>query len=90
LIKIIEERLQDVKKKLEDGTVTAKDIVEPRQAVMDAYRTLLELVGKFIPPVKERPKPMPVPMPPVETPMPLPPVKEKPEPMPTPPVTIMR
>jgi len=70
LIKIIEEKLQDVKKKLEDETVTAKDIVEPRQAVMDAYRTLLELVGKFIPPVKERPKPMPVPMPPVENPIP--------------------
>jgi hypothetical protein len=35
-------------------------------------------------------KPMPVPLPPVETPMPLPPVKERPEPMPTPPITIMR
>jgi hypothetical protein len=52
---------------------------------------LRELIGKptFIPPVKERPKPMPVPLPPVETPMPLPPVKEKPEPMLTPPITIM-
>jgi len=65
-----------------------KDTVVLRQAVMDAYRTLLELVGKFIPPVKERPKPMPVPMPPVENPIP-PPVKEKPEPMPTPLITIM-
>jgi len=90
-IKIAEEKLQDVKKKLQDGTVTAKDIAELRQAVMDAHRTLRELIGRptFIPPVKERPKPMPVPMPPVETPMPLPPVKEKPEPTPTPPITIM-
>ena len=91
-IKIAEEKLQDVKKKLQNGTVTAKDIAELRQAVMDAYRTLMELIGEptFIPPIKERPKPMPVPMPPpVETPMPLPPVKEKPEPMPTPPITIM-
>jgi len=90
-IKIAEEKLQDVKKKLQDGTVTAKDIAELRQVVMDAHRTLRELVGKptFIPPIKERPKPMPVPMPPVETPIPLPPVKEKPEPTPTPPITIV-
>jgi len=90
-IKIAEEKLQDVKKKLQDGTVTAKDIAELRQAVMDAHRTLMELVRKhaFIPPIKERPKPMPTPLPPVETPMPLPPVKETPKPMPTPPITIM-
>ena len=63
-IKIAEEKLQDVKKKLQDGTVTARDIAELRQAVMDACRTLMELVGKptFIPPVKERPKPMPTPI----------------------------